>query len=173
MPLRDRVRAGAEQGPFGDGLLGQAQALYQAGVASAELHLPPAVAHACPSGIVCGGRRAPIEDKRPMPKKPGTNPKGEFALFNVVYEDNSVRSNCRVPNEILGGLKGDEPARGFIHGAGPRDRPERWPPRSLDQAYRAGRREQEVAALPSPAMNSRRRIRDLRRPGGTDHSAGS
>jgi len=57
--------------------------------------------------------RAPIES-RPMPKKPGTNPKGEFALFNVVYEDNSVRSNCRVPNEILGGLKGDEPARGFI-----------------------------------------------------------
>ena len=49
-----------------------------------------------------------------MPKKPGTNPKGEFAFFNVVYEDNSVRSNCRVPNEILGGLKGDEPARGFI-----------------------------------------------------------
>jgi hypothetical protein len=38
-----------------------------------------------------------------MPKKPGTNPKGEFALFNVVYEDNSVRSNCRVPNKILGG----------------------------------------------------------------------
>ena len=49
-----------------------------------------------------------------MPKRPGTNPKGEFALFNVVYEDNSVRSNCRVPNEILGGLRGDEPARGFI-----------------------------------------------------------
>jgi hypothetical protein len=22
-----------------------------------------------------------------MPKKPGTNPKGEFAFFNVVYED--------------------------------------------------------------------------------------
>ena len=38
-----------------------------------------------------------------MPKKPGTNPKGEFAFFNVVYEDDSVRSNRRVPNEILGG----------------------------------------------------------------------
>ena len=25
-----------------------------------------------------------------------------------------MRSNRRVPNEILGGLKGDEPARGFI-----------------------------------------------------------
>jgi hypothetical protein len=35
-------------------------------------------------------------------------------LFNVVYEDNSVPSNCRVPNEVLGGLRGDEPARGFI-----------------------------------------------------------
>ena len=49
-----------------------------------------------------------------MPKKPGTNPKGEFAFFNVVYVDDSARSNRRVPNEILGGLKGDEPARGFI-----------------------------------------------------------
>ncbi len=50
-----------------------------------------------------------------MPKKPGTNPKGEFAFFNVVYEDNSVRSNRRVPSELLGGLDGDEPARAFIH----------------------------------------------------------
>jgi hypothetical protein len=49
-----------------------------------------------------------------MPKKPGTNLKGEFAFFNVVYEDDSVRSNRRVPNEILGGLEGDEPARAFI-----------------------------------------------------------
>ncbi|MDE2242111.1 MAG: hypothetical protein KGK01_06595, partial [Bradyrhizobium sp.] len=49
-----------------------------------------------------------------MPKKPGTNPKGEFAFFNVVYEDGSQRSNRRVPTELLGGLDGDEPARGFI-----------------------------------------------------------
>jgi hypothetical protein len=42
-----------------------------------------------------------------MPKKNGTNLKGEFAFFNVVYEDDSVRSNRRVPNEILGGLEGD------------------------------------------------------------------
>ncbi len=49
-----------------------------------------------------------------MPKKPGTNPKGEFAFFNVVYEDDSQRSNRRVPAELLGGLDGDEPARGFI-----------------------------------------------------------
>ena len=49
-----------------------------------------------------------------MAKKPGTNPKGEFAFFNVVYEDNSQRSNRRVPSELLGGLDGDEPARGYI-----------------------------------------------------------
>jgi hypothetical protein len=54
--------------------------------------------------------------KRPrMPKKPGTNPKGEFAFFDVVYEDDSQRSNRRVPSELLGGLEGDEPARAYIH----------------------------------------------------------
>ena len=55
-----------------------------------------------------------IEEKPPMAKKPGTNPKGEFAFFNVVYEDDSQRSNRRVPSELLGGLDGDEPARGYI-----------------------------------------------------------
>ena len=49
-----------------------------------------------------------------MPKKPGTNPKGEFAFFNVTYEDDTQRSNRRVPAELLGGLDGDEPARGYI-----------------------------------------------------------
>jgi hypothetical protein len=49
-----------------------------------------------------------------MPKKPGTNPKGEFAFFNVVYEDGSQRSNRRVPAELLGGLDGDAPAEAFI-----------------------------------------------------------
>ena len=49
-----------------------------------------------------------------MAKKPGTNPKGEFAFFNVVYEDDTQRSNRRVPTELLGGLDGDEPARNFI-----------------------------------------------------------
>jgi len=65
-------------------------------------------------GVFSFDTGAPIEDKPRMPKKPGTNPKGEFAFFNVVYEDDSVRSNRRVPSEILGGLDGDEPARGFI-----------------------------------------------------------
>jgi hypothetical protein len=59
------------------------------------------------SGILIG-------DKPRMPKKPGTNPKGEFAFFNVVYEDNSQRSNRRVPSELLGGLDGDAPAKAFI-----------------------------------------------------------
>jgi hypothetical protein len=49
-----------------------------------------------------------------MPKKPGTNPKGEFVFFDVTYEDGSQRSNRRVPAEILSGLEKDEPARGFI-----------------------------------------------------------
>ena len=49
-----------------------------------------------------------------MPKKPGTNPKGEFAFFNVSYEDDSQRSNCRVPSDILGGLECDEAARSYI-----------------------------------------------------------
>ena len=49
-----------------------------------------------------------------MAKKPGSNPKGEFAFFNVVYEDDTQRSNRRVPAELLGGLDGDEPAKGFI-----------------------------------------------------------
>ena len=49
-----------------------------------------------------------------MPKKPGTNPKGEFVFFDVVYEDGSQRSNRRVPAELLSGLEKDEPARGFI-----------------------------------------------------------
>lgn len=45
-------------------------------------------------------------------KKP--NPKAEFVLFNVVYEDGTQTSNRRVPGEILGGLDGDEPAREII-----------------------------------------------------------
>ena len=49
-----------------------------------------------------------------MAKKPGTNPKGEFVFFDVVYEDGTQRSNRKVPREILGGLDKDEPARGFI-----------------------------------------------------------
>ena len=63
---------------------------------------------------ICFDTGGLIGDKPRMPKKPGTNPKGEFAFFNVVYEDDTQRSNRRVPSELLGGLDGDEPARAFI-----------------------------------------------------------
>jgi hypothetical protein len=49
-----------------------------------------------------------------MAKKPGTNPKGEFVFFDVVYEDGSQRSNRRVPAELLDGLEKDVPALGFL-----------------------------------------------------------
>jgi len=45
-------------------------------------------------------------------RKPAT--RAEFALFDVLYEDGSQRSNRRVPIEILGGLDGDVPARAVI-----------------------------------------------------------
>jgi len=49
-----------------------------------------------------------------MARKPGTRNVGEFALFDVVYEDGSQRSNRRVPLSVLGGLDEDEPARAVI-----------------------------------------------------------
>jgi len=50
--------------------------------------------------------------KKKMARKPGT--RAEFALFDVVYEDGSQRSNRKVPSEVLGGLDGDAPARTVI-----------------------------------------------------------
>ena len=49
-----------------------------------------------------------------MARKPGTRSVGEFALFDVFYEDGSQRSNRRVPLAVLGGLDGDDPARMVI-----------------------------------------------------------
>ena len=49
-----------------------------------------------------------------MAKRPGTNPKNEWAFFDVVYEDGSQRSNRRVPLALLGGEDDDAPARGYI-----------------------------------------------------------
>jgi hypothetical protein len=49
-----------------------------------------------------------------MAKRPGSNPKNEWAFFDVIYEDGSQRSNRRVPLDLLGGFDKDEPARGFI-----------------------------------------------------------
>ena len=49
-----------------------------------------------------------------MARTPGSRAGGEFVLFNVYYEDDTLRSNRRVPADLLGGLDGDEPARYFI-----------------------------------------------------------
>ena len=47
-----------------------------------------------------------------MPRKPGLN--SEFVMFDVVYEDGSLRSNRKVPRELTGGLDGDKPAYGYL-----------------------------------------------------------
>ena len=47
-----------------------------------------------------------------MARKPAS--RSEFVLFDVTYEDGSQRSNRRVPQELLGGLDGDTPARNAI-----------------------------------------------------------
>jgi hypothetical protein len=47
-----------------------------------------------------------------MARKPAT--RIEFTLFDVVYEDGSVRSNRRVPSAVLGGLDGHGAARAAI-----------------------------------------------------------
>ena len=47
-----------------------------------------------------------------MARKPTA--RTEFVMFDVIYEDGSQRSNRKVAAELLGGLDGDEPARGAI-----------------------------------------------------------
>jgi hypothetical protein len=47
-----------------------------------------------------------------MARKPAT--RVEFTLFDVVYEDGSLRSNRRVPSDVLGSLDGDAAARAVI-----------------------------------------------------------
>ena len=49
-----------------------------------------------------------------MARKPGTKMNGEFVLFDVFYEDGTVRSNRKVPSSALGGLDGDARARTLI-----------------------------------------------------------
>ena len=39
---------------------------------------------------------------------------GEFALFDVLYEDGTQSSNRKVPISALGGIDGDAPARDII-----------------------------------------------------------
>ena len=47
-----------------------------------------------------------------MPRKPGLN--SEFIMFDVVYEDGSLRSNRKVPRTLTGGIDGDKPAHEFL-----------------------------------------------------------
>ena len=47
-----------------------------------------------------------------MPRKPGLN--SEFVMFDVVYEDGTLRSNRKVPRALTGGIDGDKPAYGFL-----------------------------------------------------------
>jgi len=47
-----------------------------------------------------------------MARKPAT--RVEFTLFDVFYEDGSLRSNRRVPSDVLGGIDGDAAARAVI-----------------------------------------------------------
>jgi hypothetical protein len=47
-----------------------------------------------------------------MPRKPGRN--SEYVLFDVIYEDGTLRSNRKVPRELTGGHEGDKPAHGFL-----------------------------------------------------------
>jgi hypothetical protein len=47
-----------------------------------------------------------------MARKPAT--RVEFTFFDVIYEDGSLRSNRKVPSDILGGLDGDAAVRAFI-----------------------------------------------------------
>ena len=37
-----------------------------------------------------------------------------FVMFDVLYDDGTRRSNRKVPASALGGLDGDEPARGIV-----------------------------------------------------------
>ncbi len=47
-----------------------------------------------------------------MAKKPTA--RTEYVFFDVIYEDGSQRSNRKVDANLLGGLDGDDAARGAI-----------------------------------------------------------
>ena len=49
-----------------------------------------------------------------MAKKPGTNPKGEFVFFDVVYEDGSQTSNRRVASADIDPIDGDKSVKALI-----------------------------------------------------------
>ncbi len=49
-----------------------------------------------------------------MARKPGSKASGELVLFDVFYEDDTQRSNRKVPRNALTSLEGDEAARAII-----------------------------------------------------------
>jgi hypothetical protein len=49
-----------------------------------------------------------------MARKPGTRASGDFALFDVFYENGTQRSNRRVPAGALEGLDPDASARAAL-----------------------------------------------------------
>ena len=77
-----------------------------------------------------------------MARRPGS--RTEFVFFDVMYEDGTQRSNRRVPNDILGGLDADEPARNFIAGQDA-DIAEKSgvPPLRIKTLWRAGEKPKE------------------------------
>jgi hypothetical protein len=81
-----------------------------------------------------------------MPKKHGL--KSEFVMFDVLYEDGTQTSNRKVPRALLGGLDGDEPARGFIIEQD-RDIAEKrgLPPTPIKSLCRSDAKEKERVAL--------------------------
>jgi hypothetical protein len=80
-----------------------------------------------------------------MPKKHGL--KSEFVTFDVLYEDGTRCSNRKVPRELLGGLDGDAPARGFIIEQDREIAEKRgFPPRPIKSLRRSGAKTKERAA---------------------------
>ncbi len=47
-----------------------------------------------------------------MARKP--TKRSDFVLFDVLYEDGTLRSNRKVPGEMLGGVGGDKAARAAL-----------------------------------------------------------
>jgi len=77
-----------------------------------------------------------------MPRKPGLN--SEFVMFDVVYEDGTMRSNRKVPRALTGGIDGDKPAHGFLIEQD-RDIAEKSgrPPAKIKSIARSGSRKKE------------------------------
>ncbi|MGB6540705.1 MAG: hypothetical protein WBF03_07500 [Xanthobacteraceae bacterium] len=78
-----------------------------------------------------------------MPRKPGLN--SEFVMFDVLYEDDTQRSNRKVPRTLTGGLDGDKPAHGYLIEQD-RDIAEKSgrPPLAIKSITRAGAKRKEM-----------------------------